>query len=81
MLRIDQTPQIINGIAYDDKIRIQQRVVLGSGGVIEFEPVVVLSACAHIVDEWLIEIAEETRREWDGVLLGVIVVVATTGSG
>lgn len=35
----------------------------------------VLPAGPHIVDEWLVEIAEKTEREW-----GIIALVATAGA-
>lgn len=80
MLRIDQTPPIVNGITYDDKIRIQQRVVLRRGGIEELKPVLLRPARAHVVDEWLVEIAEEARREW-GIVSVLIVVAAAASAG
>lgn len=65
LLRVDQTAPVVNGIAYNDKIRIQQCVILRGRRVVEFKSVLLLpppAGCAHMVDEWLVEIAEERER-------------------
>jgi hypothetical protein len=57
VLRILQTYAVVDVVAEDDEVWLQEGVVLGGGGVIEFEAV---GAVVHadVVDEGLVDVAE-----------------------
>lgn len=70
VLRILQTYAVVDVVAEDDEVWLQEGVVLGGGGVIEFEAV---GAVVHadVVDEGLVDVAEWLDRCEGGVGDGV----------